>query len=475
MNATLAKLGGLAARGGSLIVGQDGARAVFGFRPLQRLNVAQGEVESPEGFFADGNVMYVLSGGTQDRIFAFEMPRVPSAPYWANTSGAPLRLARLAAMQNLVIPAVTRGDPDPTYAASGLPSGVVFNTATRTLSGTPSASESGTIVITAENQYGTARYTIQYRVEGAVAPSWTAAGGTAETWYVDNQVRYTFPAVDAGYPPPTYSIAGQPTGFAFDAATRVLSGTPTETQSGTSGTITVTATSPTNATDTWTLAWSIAQPTEAPRAPFWGAPLISAPTWTQDAAITTLRVPAVDAGSPAPAYAALDLPSGLVFDSTALTISGAPLVFGTGTIRIVAINASGEATFRITYNIMRSTVARAPSWFTAQGLPQSFGRGAFVSIQIPEADRGYPPPVYTADGLPTGIVFNPATRVLSGTPTEIGEAGTISVTATNASGTATYTIVWTVVDSPPRWIDERGPAVVWVVGRNIPTYQVPRA
>ena len=470
VNRTVAKIGGLAAFGDSLLVGQDGGRNLYGFTPFTRIGAARAEVENPEGFFASDGVMYVVSGGAQDRIFAFEMPVVPAGPYWATPSGPAQDWALNSAITSVSIPEAG-ATPDATYTASGLPIGVVFDEDLLTLAGTPTSSGSGTITITATNPYGTARYTIRYRVLGVVNPTWDSAGG-AVTWYIGSEARYTVPAVDRGFPEPTYTITGMPAGFTFDAATRLIVGTPSISGSGT---IRVQAdTAGGTLAGVWTLAWTVRQSTAVPRQPYWGVPSLTAPAWTQDQVLVNVLVPAVDIGSPTPSYSAFQLPDGVVFDSTTRIISGTPSRFGRGEILIVATNVAGSAQFTVSYNIARSTVPAAPVFDETQGEAQFWGRGSFVSIQIPAVARGYPIPTYTAAGLPGSMTFDADTRTLSGTPT-VNALGTVTITAANSQGTAEYSFVWSVVDSPPRFPTDVGPARVFVVGRPGAIIHIPRA
>ena len=72
---------------------------------------------------------------------------------------------------------------------------------------------------------------------------------------------------------------------------------------------------------------------------------------------------------------------------------------------------------------------------------------AITPVTVPEAD-GDPEPTYAASGLPAGLSFDTATRVLSGTPTAAG-SGTITVTATNSAGTADWTVTYAFVAGTP--------------------------
>ena len=79
--------------------------------------------------------------------------------------------------QNVAITAITvpeaDGTPSPTYAVEGvLPAGIAFDTATRIISGTPTATGNGTITIRATNSAGDADWTIAYATTApASAPS----------------------------------------------------------------------------------------------------------------------------------------------------------------------------------------------------------------------------------------------------------------------------------------------------------------
>jgi hypothetical protein len=138
------------------------------------------------------------------------------------------------------------GTPTPTLSESGaLPSGVTFNPATGVLAGTPAAGTGGTYTITftatnGVNPNATQTFTLTVNQ----APAITSANTTSFT----HGQAGTFTVTATGFPNPTLSESGKlPKGVSFNAATGVLSGTPT--QAGTFS-VTFTASNGINPNDT---------------------------------------------------------------------------------------------------------------------------------------------------------------------------------------------------------------------------------
>ena len=91
---------------------------------------------------------------------------------------------------------------------------------------------------------------------------------------------------------------------------------------------------------------------------------------------------------------------------------------------------------------------------------QTFTVGTSVSLVLPVATGGTVPYTYTLSPIPAGLSFNPATRVLSGTPTTVGTtSATYTATdAANGSASLTFTIEVTEDSDVPAddqmyWID----------------------
>ena len=87
-------------------------------------------------------------------------------------------------------------------------------------------------------------------------------------------------------------------------------------------------------------------------------------------------------------------------------------------------------------------VLTAPVFSSSSGSALSVGVGEEIDFLVPSA-TGDPDPVYTATGLPDGVLFDASNRRVQGDTTTAG-SGTITITATNSEGMATYTIDWEI-------------------------------
>ena len=92
------------------------------------------------------------------------------------------------AIAAITVPEAT-GTPTPTYAVQGsLPAGIAFNTGTRVISGTPTATGNGTITIRASNSEGNADWTVTY---ATTAPASAPSRPDAATLTVDSDTQIT--------------------------------------------------------------------------------------------------------------------------------------------------------------------------------------------------------------------------------------------------------------------------------------------
>ena len=290
-----------------------------------------------------------------------------------------------------------------------------------------------------------------HKVDGSlvtsVAPSWTDDTGDAQAWTAGTAIApVVVPAVDAGSPAPEYVAFNLPDGLAFDAGTRIISGTPVAVGGGM---ITITATNSAGSDD-WTLGYVTGAAPPVAVAPSWTDDTGDAQAWTAGTAIAPVVVPAVDAGSPAPEYVAFNLPDGLAFDAGTRIISGTPVAVGGGMITITATNSAGSDDWTLGYVTGAAPpVAVAPSWTDDTGDAQAWTAGtAIAPVVVPAVDAGSPAPEYVAFNLPDGLAFDAGTRIISGTPVAVG-GGMITITATNSAGSDDWTLGYVTGAAPP--------------------------
>ncbi|MBB6501399.1 putative Ig domain-containing protein [Pedobacter cryoconitis] len=135
------------------------------------------------------------------------------------------------------------------------------------------------------------------------------------------------------------------------------------------------------------------------------------------------------------------LPAGLTISSSGL-ITGNPTVAGTVNFGLVATDISGcmttaNYTLKITGTLTLATAT----------LPNGTVAKVYPSTQLPVPTGGSTPYTYAATNLPPGIVLNPNTGLLTGTPTTSGTY-TFPVTITDADGNTVTTNFTITVRSP---------------------------
>jgi hypothetical protein len=343
----------------------------------------------------------------------------------------------------------TTGFPAPTLSdtnfsgctASTLPSGVTFTdngNGTAKLTGTPGAGGTYTVCINASNGVGSPA-TQSFTLTVNQAPAFTSAGSATFT----AGTAGTFTVVASGFPAPTLSESGTlPSGVTFNAATGVLSGTPAA-GTGNTYTLTFTATNGVGSPATQTFTLTVRE-----------APTITSTSSTIFATGTSSSFTITTTGFAKPSLTntnftgciASSLPSGLTFTdnsngTAALAGTPGPGTGGTYTLCLNATNASGTFTQPFTL-----TVYQAPAITSLGSATFSAGSGGSFTVTA----TGFPAPALSETGtLPSGVTFNPATGVLSGTPAP-GSGNTYNITfkATSAAGTATQGFSLIVHEAP---------------------------
>ncbi|KSV75928.1 hypothetical protein N185_15900 [Sinorhizobium sp. GW3] len=331
-------------------------------------------------------------------------------------------------------------------SSGALPAGLAINPSTGVISGTPTAAGFGTatFAVTAAGSVAgsdTATYSISIGASPVVLTP--ATGATLAAGTVGSAYSQTISASGgAGAFAYTLSSGTLPDGLTLAGATGAISGTPTAAGFGPS-TFTVTATAATHGSSSATYTIEVAAP----------ALVLSPATGTALAGgvvgSTYLGASISASGGLGPytyAVTAGSLPDGLALDTATGSISGTPTALGYGVASFtvtVSAATSGSASANYTINVAAPPVVLAP----ASGVALSAGVvGSSYSDTSIAATGGVGAIGYTvtAGSLPAGLVLDPSTGAITGTPTAAGfGTATFAVTATGAvagTASASYTI-----------------------------------
>ncbi|BCJ42480.1 hypothetical protein GCM10010168_07780 [Actinoplanes ianthinogenes] len=232
-----------------------------------------------------------------------------------------------------------------------------------------------------------------------------------------------------GTSPYTWTATGLPAGLTINAATGVISGTPTTAATyAAKVTATDSAKLAGSAAFSWTTGTAATVTNPGTRASVVNVAVNQAMT------ATGAKTPYV--------WSATGLPTGLAINSSTGAITGTPTAAGTFTTKVTATDAAkipGFTTF--TWSVAAAALA-----VTNPGTRQATtGQPATLTLA---ATGGTSPYTWAATGLPAGLTLNATSGVVSGTPTTAGTSS-VTVTATDSAGrTATATFSW-VTAVPP--------------------------
>ncbi len=326
---------------------------------------------------------------------------------------------------DLVLPEATGGTSPYSYSlAPAPPAGLSFDPGTRTLSGTPTDATVQTTYTYKVTDASAASASLQFTIE--------VTGGVHFSIAIDDQTYerdvpiadLVLPEATGGTSPYSYTLApAPPAGLSFDPGTRTLSGTPTDATVQTTYTYKVTDASAASASLQFTIEvtggvhFSIA---------------IDDQTYERDVPIADLVLPEATGGTSPYSYTLAPAPpAGLSFDPGTRTLSGMPT------------DATVQTTY--TYKVTDASAASASLQFTIEVIggvhfsmtvdDQTYERGVPIAdLVLPEAAGGTSPYSYTlAPVPPAGLSFDPGTRTLSGTPTEVTAQSAYTYKVTDAA------------------------------------------
>ena len=168
-----------------------------------------------------------------------------------------------------------------------------------------------------------------------------------------------------------------------------------------------------------------------------GQPVITSSLSITGTQSTDLNYQIVATNSPS-SYAASNLPSGLVLDSSTGLISGSLCYASQVSSSISAINSSGTVTATLSF-----TILQPPPVITSSLSASSYIGYLYFFYPISASNN---PTRYNAIGLPPGLSVNTVYGLVTGTPTVTGTF-TSTIEAISATGTGSASLVITV--NPP--------------------------
>ena len=329
--------------------------------------------------------------------------------------------------------------PAGTVSVSGQPSGLTFDAATRTLSGTPTQATNGPVTVRyADANLNVKEFTIT--INPASASSTVVAAGGSYPFTVGTTITLVLPAG-------TVSVSGQPAGLAFDPATRTLSGTPTQ---ATNGPVTVRYADANLNVKEFTITINLSS-SDPPSSSLAFTATVADQEYTVGQAITPLVLPAATGGTAPLTYSLSPaLPTGLMFDPATRTISGIPLDPTADAVQFTySVTDDNGNTATLSFSIkvnaepdfgnlcqLFGTCKVVPTASHDLAAIREFVVGQRVEVLVlPAATGGTAPLTYSlSPALPTGLTFDPATRTIAGTPRAAAEtAYTYAVTDANGA------------------------------------------
>ncbi|MDF5691499.1 putative Ig domain-containing protein [Aquirufa aurantiipilula] len=327
----------------------------------------------------------------------------------------------------------------------GLPTGLSFNTTTGVISGTPTVTSPATdYTVTATN--GTGSTTAVVRITVNVAAPSALSYTTPNVYTVGSTITNLNPTVTGTVT--SYSISpGLPTGLSFNTTTGVISGTPTVTSPATDYTVTATnGTGSTTAVVNITVNATLAAPTSLS----YNTPNV----YTTGTTITDLNPSVV--GTVTSYSISTPLPTGLTFNTTTGVISGTPTVTSPATdYTVTATNATGSTTAVVRITVNAALVAPSALSYNT---PNVYVVGTTITSLNPTVTgtvTGYT----ITPTLPSGLIINPITGVISGTPTVTSPATIYTVTASNGAGSTTADLSIRVNAAAPTGLTYQTPNV----------------
>ena len=373
------------------------------------------------------------AGGTgSPKTLLLSVTPAPATPVVTSTLTATGRVGTAFTYQ------VTATETPTSFVASGLPAGLLLNSMTGAITGTPTIANTSSVTLKGANAGGLgAPSTLVIDIAPAVnAPAITSAASA------NGQigVAFTYQSVANNGPILSYAVIGtMPAGLALNTATGAITGTPSSDPR--TYLVQLTATNAGGTSLPQSLAINIAA---ALGVPVLTTPLYAVGTVGVDFSlfITATNLTGTAPYAPPILLEAIGLPAGLAVNTASGEILGKPSVVGSTKASLVAKNAAGTSPTRDLF----IDVLPAPAAPVVGGASGAVGQvNVAFTYQIVASNI---PTSYEVSGGPAWLALNNTTGALTGVPNAPGPF-TVQVTASNVAGTSIPAIVGVLI-SPPK-------------------------
>ncbi|MBT94138.1 MAG: hypothetical protein CMA60_04855, partial [Euryarchaeota archaeon] len=336
-----------------------------------------------------------------------------------------------------VIPTSSGGNVTSWSISPALPAGLSFSTSDGSISGTPTAVASlANYIITATNAGGSGTATVTIQVND-LSPHSVSYSGSPFTLEKGSAMTPASPSANGGTVTSWAITPALPAGLTFSTSTGEISGTPTVVQSANSYTVYANNTGG-SATASITITVNDAIPSNIV---YSGSPF----TLTKDSAMTN-ATPTSTGGAVVSWSISPSVPSGLTFNTSTGEISGTPTAVSSSTMyTVTATNTGGSATTTISI-LVNDAAPDAVSYGTST---LTLTRNTTMTAITPTSAGGTVVSWSVSPALPVGLTLDTSTGAISGTPTGINASATYTITATNAGGSNSTTLVIAVNDIAP--------------------------